>query len=104
MPALYCEVRTLHKRAMITAYVASVTVVRDYVPVADRVAPPRFLTERRGVHKSAGAIYKQGTAAVDFRAVSESQLCPIWVAFTYYAQIAVLLGKDPTLTGRTVDL
>jgi hypothetical protein len=25
----------------------------------------------------------------------------IWTALTYYAQVAVLLGKDSTLTGRT---
>jgi exopolysaccharide production protein ExoQ len=100
MPALYCQARTLHKRAMIIAYVVLATLCvimsqarTGWLLLASALSVSMFIkVQARFTNKERllWIVMLSGVAALS-----------IWIAFTYYAEIAVFLGKDPTLTGRT---
>lgn len=102
MPALYCEVRTLGKKAMIIAYIALVAVCvfmsqsrTGWLLLASSLGVAAFIKVQ--------AKFTNKERRLWIFALSAGAVLLIWVAFTYYAQIAVALGKDPTLTGRTED-
>jgi O-antigen ligase len=102
MPALYCEVRSVQKRALVIAYVALV-----FLCIIMSQA-------RTGWLLLASSLCVVAFIRIQERFTSKERLLSIivllavaglsiWIAITYYAQIALLLGKDPTLTGRTLD-
>jgi exopolysaccharide production protein ExoQ len=100
MPALYCKVRTLHKRAMIIAYVVLVMLCvimsqarTGWLLLASSLSVAAFIKVQ--------ARFTNKERLLWIFALSAVGVLSIWIAFTYFAQIAVLLGKDPTLTGRT---
>lgn len=100
MPALYCEVRTLHKRAMLRAYVVLVTLCvimsqarTGWLLLASSLSVVLFIKVQ--------ARFTNKERLLWIFVLSAVAALSIWIAFTYYAQIALLLGKDPTLSGRT---
>jgi exopolysaccharide production protein ExoQ len=100
MPAFYCRVPTFHKKAMMTAYVAIgvLCVIMSqartgWLLMATSLCVAMFIKLQTRFTSKERLLWSFALFAI--------AVVSIWAAFTYYAQVAVFLGKDPTLTGRT---